>query len=422
MFGVIQKFARWVNRLFRPQASRKLLVPSYPPATQTRVPNRATRPTISPRSSTETASAKIPLNGTVVAKTESHLESSLSESIATLSETRLNGTMLSAEPKILLEKEILSEEEEITTDPTAELSDSLPSAESLDGIEFVSQPTESITKAEAADLELLDQVGDVDEPTLVPTAEHHYEAGLALLRKGKLDDAIAQLQQAIGQDAQNFRAHEALGQAYFRQQQFDEAIGAFQQALQCNVRFAKAYLGLGRVYQRTRQFDQAQQAFQQGIEVNPKLFQAHDALGRIYLQKQQPEAAIDAFQRAIELRPQLAATYEGLGRAYLQVNQADQAIATFQKAVDLNANLFLAHEGLGRVYLQQTQLEQAESAFRRTIELRHKALTAYEGLAQVLLQQQQIDDAIDCLEKALAINPQHAPSRRLLKKVQKQKN
>jgi tetratricopeptide (TPR) repeat protein len=78
----------------------------------------------------------------------------------------------------------------------------------------------------------------------------HNDLGVDLLEKGRVNDAIAELQKAIALQPDYAGAHFSLGDAYFRQGRLDEAVAEFQKTVQYDPNYSQAYADLGTIYQQ----------------------------------------------------------------------------------------------------------------------------------------------------------------------------
>jgi TolA-binding protein len=84
---------------------------------------------------------------------------------------------------------------------------------------------------------------------------NHYQQGLSLMEAGLLDDAIAELQQALEQDPQNGEIYYHLGLLYLQKEEYRIALGYFQQVVtqypqQEILDGASYYLGFCQYYLR----------------------------------------------------------------------------------------------------------------------------------------------------------------------------
>ena len=74
----------------------------------------------------------------------------------------------------------------------------------------------------------------------------HYNLGLALDEKGRVEEEIAQYQQALQIKPDYMQAHINLGDAFFQTGSLDEAVSQYQKALQIEPGYAHAHYNLGR--------------------------------------------------------------------------------------------------------------------------------------------------------------------------------
>lgn len=80
--------------------------------------------------------------------------------------------------------------------------------------------------------------------------EEHMDKACALLREGKLREAVNEYKEAIKLDPDNAIAHKSLGSIYYRLTMLDESIQEFELAVKINPNFhiARYWLGLSYYY------------------------------------------------------------------------------------------------------------------------------------------------------------------------------
>lgn len=108
---------------------------------------------------------------------------------------------------------------------------------------------------------------DVPKP-----ARAAYEKGMARLREGKSDEAVAALQDAIANFNDYFDAHFALGKEFFRAGKNKEALEALERARQINDRQDAVYYLFGLVMMREGKFAVAEYAFREATQINANNF------------------------------------------------------------------------------------------------------------------------------------------------------
>src|SRR5262249_52226267 len=103
----------------------------------------------------------------------------------------------------------------------------------------------------------------------------HHNLGVALARKGLLDDAVAEYREAIRQKPDFAPAYDGLGNALSKQGLLDEAIAAQQTAIRLNPHRAAAHYNLGNHLARQGQFDAAIAHYRKAIRLEPDFAYAH---------------------------------------------------------------------------------------------------------------------------------------------------
>ncbi len=97
-----------------------------------------------------------------------------------------------------------------------------------------------------------------------------YNRGIAYAKKGDLDRAIADFDQALRLDPDSTFALNNRGAAYARKGQYNEAIADFNEAIRLDGQSATAYNNRGTAYGKLGQYDRALEDFEQAVRLDPK--------------------------------------------------------------------------------------------------------------------------------------------------------
>lgn len=170
--------------------------------------------------------------------------------------------------------------------------------------------------------------------------------GNAYLAAGNVDDAVAQLEQAVALEPETAETHNALGLAYFRKGDTGSAIVEFRESIRLEPNDAGPYSNLAVAYVRT---------------------------GRL------PEA-IAAAERAVELEPSSPAMHTNLGLIYKRAGRLDEAEEQFLMALDNDADDAEAHNALGALYAARKEYGKARRHWEETLRIRPDLRSAREGL------------------------------------------
>ena len=185
----------------------------------------------------------------------------------------------------------------------------------------------------------------------------HNNLGTALEKKGQINEAIRQYQEAIRLKADSIEARNNLGVALGRKGQMDEAIKQFQEAIRLKPDYADPHNGLGIAFDKGGQIDEAIRQLQEAIRLKPDHADAHYNLGVAFYQQGRTAEAIRQFQEVIRLKPDHAEAHNNLGTALGLGGQTAEAIRQFQEALRLKPDYAEARRNLDMVLATKQKAE-----------------------------------------------------------------
>jgi protein O-GlcNAc transferase len=279
---------------------------------------------------------------------------------------------------------------------------------------------------------------------LAPSLEQGHSAlGTVLVRIGRTNDGIRELQKALAMKPSDGSAQLSLALAYEHGSQFARAlplfakleaasraekhplpatvVAAYARSLAATQQFSAAVArmkeavaqdphnaelldDLGSLYAEREDWPNAIQAFHAALQANPDLATAHLHLGMTLRSQQQP-GALEELTRAYQLAPENAIVVLQLGQTLALAGDDEQAIPLLRRAVELDPGSPAAAYQLG-LALQRTG--KAEDA----IPLLQKAAVANAGNAETLInlglalcQAQRAKEAVPVLQRAVALTP-----------------
>jgi tetratricopeptide (TPR) repeat protein len=207
--------------------------------------------------------------------------------------------------------------------------------------------------------------------------------GDILLKKGMVNEAMAQLQQTLAIQPDDAVAYDNIGIALLQKGQVNEAITNYQRALAIQPDYALAHYNLGDVLFQKGRVDEAIVQLQQALAIQPEFAEAHNNLGNILLQRGETDEAIVHFQRALAIQPDYAAAHYDLGNALFLKGQTDEAIIHYQRALAIQPDHAKAHNNLGTALLQKGQLDEAINEFQKALAIQPSLVEAQIGLAHI---------------------------------------
>jgi protein O-mannosyl-transferase len=247
----------------------------------------------------------------------------------------------------------------------------------------------------------------------------HNSLGAALIKKGQINEAIRQCQEAIRLRPGYALAHNNLGLAFEEKGQADEAISQYQEALRVKPDFADACYNLANALLIKNQLDEAIRQFQRALQLKPDYAPAHNNLGVALARKGQNNDAIRQYQEALRLKPDYAEAHNNLGSGLSREGQTSEAIRQFQEAIRLKPAYAEAHFGLGVALAGTGETDQAIRQFQEALRLKSASTEAQKDLGAVWTEypqalgdiasrldgQGKYGEAIRCYQAALKVPP-----------------
>jgi Flp pilus assembly protein TadD len=138
--------------------------------------------------------------------------------------------------------------------------------------------------------------------------------GVALRRRGRIDEAIEQYKLAIAQDPKYAEARSNLGTAYFYEGRTDQALEEYRLAAENAGSDGYIHHRLGVTYLRLARYPDAIKQFRKALSKEPELADAHYHLGECYRNLGDKKKAVDEYAAALEIDPNYLAARAALER------------------------------------------------------------------------------------------------------------
>ncbi len=165
----------------------------------------------------------------------------------------------------------------------------------------------------------------------------HNNLGLAWSKMpGRLDDAVAQYQEALRLKSDIAETHTNLGNAWLKMPgRQGDAIAQFEEALRLDPKYADAHFYLANALVETGHIPEAIQHYEAALRSDANLAEASNNLGMILCRIGQPQDGIRRIEDAIRMQPDFVQAHFARGAALLQSGRRDEAVAEFQRVLQL---------------------------------------------------------------------------------------
>ncbi len=212
----------------------------------------------------------------------------------------------------------------------------------------------------------------------------------------------------------NFVVYNNLGNALLRSGKVDEAIAQYQTALQIEPYYAESYNNLGFAFLQQGRLDEAIAEYQTALRIKPDYANAHFNLGDALVRKGNPGEGILQFQKVLKIQPDNVRANYNLGLALAQAGHLDEAIGQFRKTLEIQPNYLEARGNLGAALAQKGLTDEAIVQFQKVLQIQPDDAVAHNNLGNTLLQKGRMGEAILQYQEALAINPDYLKARNSL--------
>jgi len=220
-----------------------------------------------------------------------------------------------------------------------------------------------------------------------PDARAHHNLGIALGKRGRLDDCIAELRESLRLEPDFAEAHENLANALSVAGRLDEAASHYQAAIRLRPRRAELYARFADLLVQRGQPEVARDYYHKASRLRPLWAEPHAGLAGIHARQGDWDGAIREYREAIRLRPNWTAMYNILGMMLAERGDLRQSAVVLAESLRLSPGQASAHVNLADVLLQLGELEGAARHYREALRLEPNMNRAEAGLGRVMERQ-----------------------------------
>jgi Flp pilus assembly protein TadD len=179
-------------------------------------------------------------------------------------------------------------------------------------------------------------------------------------------------------------AHNFLATKLLQARRVDEAIAQLTEALRLNPRDAEAHSNLASAYQMQGRVAESVREGRLAVSLKPADDRVHFNLASALEAGGASTEAIDEFSRAVTLNPDNADAHFNLGVLLGARNQVADAVAHLRKAVELAPRNFDAHRNLALGLAMTGRLDEGISEAREAVRLQPNSPATQKTLADLL--------------------------------------
>jgi tetratricopeptide (TPR) repeat protein len=248
--------------------------------------------------------------------------------------------------------------------------------------------------------------------------------GDILMEQGRPAEAADSYEQATVLNPNDLHSHFHLGLAYQTVSRFTEAARAYLRATQIDPEHFDSQFKLGTVYETLQRYPEAAERYTIAIEIRPEDALAHYHMAAVSARLGNPQNAIREYKDALEAGTQGPQIWLSLGRAYIQAGDFTNAVGALERAQAAEPNSLAVLQQLAYARYRLVRLDAAEADYRRILGMEPNNWDAINGLGGVQMSRFLADptarhfqeDALALWEKSLKLNPNQPQVAQLLER------
>jgi len=226
--------------------------------------------------------------------------------------------------------------------------------------------------------------------------------------EGRVDEALAKIQEVLAEDPDILEAHSILGNLYVKKEEQEKALRAYQDALAREPEFKPALFGLASVYEQMGRLDDAAAGFRRLIEIDPRDNGAFFRLAAIHAQQKEFEEALELLQEAEKLGSERPPVHNLMAECYIGLERFEEAEEQVRIALEMKPDLPSAHYNLALILEAREDVPGAIAAYQRDLEVAPRNFRTHFNLAKLYGQVGRSDEMVEHFERSIELNEKFA--------------
>jgi tetratricopeptide (TPR) repeat protein len=235
----------------------------------------------------------------------------------------------------------------------------------------------------------------------------HRRLAVALILRGRTNDARVALQEAFRLDPNDAFAYSTQGWIWAAEKNYEKALADFDKALALYPSFL-IYRDRGGMLIDMGDYARAIESYDASIRLNPKAAESHVGRGRALASTGRFRDAIEAYDEAIKFKANDPFTYNCRGLALAREKHDDRAVADFSKAIELYPQFGDAFANRAEVRLRLGDEKGAIEDFGLAIRYGTSNERVFSSRGNLRLRNRDYNGAISDYGTAIQINPRSA--------------
>ena len=218
-------------------------------------------------------------------------------------------------------------------------------------------------------------------------------------------NSTAVFKNAVTVTDNNWLAYNNLGLALMRNGKLNDAVFYYKKALQIKPDYLTALDNLGLTLHQLGKFEEAIFYYTKALKIDPKHPRVHNNIANVLAALGKPEEAIKHYKKAILIESEFAEAHYNIANVLATQEKLDKAIFYYESAIKKDSGYSAAHYNLGCISLKKKEYKKALVHFAQVVKINPDYKQAYNHIGIILLQFGKINEAEKFFSKAVEIDP-----------------
>ena len=237
-----------------------------------------------------------------------------------------------------------------------------------------------------------------------------FERSLAYLTKGKFDEALSSLLDAVKIEPKRYEVHFLLGVTYVELNRLDKALTAFQKAVSLNPSNAQVHSALCFALAKSDNRIAAINECREAVRLDPQSSQFHAQLAGLYVLDGRLDEAVRLIE-AVDIKSKDDLVLSGTrGDIYYASGDYVRATEIYEGIASKWPSVPTTYLRLSGVYDYLERPVDAIKAAKKFAELQPKLAFAHFNLGEIFRTTGFFDESIEPLRKSISIDPSLGPA------------